>query len=177
MKGFVVLACICAVIATAMGSADGGRVSLPQHRVSIFVPGRWHMTYERVNGVGDPVTLFTASTFPLRVGPADQAGATGLCSKALQRAWRPDGAYVQLAEVRDGASRRLMLGRVPKRPRHFKLTASGWGGLCTPPNSGEIQFQERGRAFYVFYGIGAKASRATHAEAAALLDSLRIAPR
>ena len=70
-----------------------------------------------------------------------------------------------------------MLRRVPKRPRHFTLTASGWGGLCTPPDSGEILFQEGGRAFYVFYGIGAKASRATHAEAAALLDSLRISPR
>ena len=177
MKGFVVLACACAVIATAIGPADGRRISLPQHRVSVLVPGRWHVTYERVNGVGDPVTLFTASTYPLRVWPADQAGAMGVCSKALQRAWRPEGAYVQLAEERDGASRRLMLRRVPKRPRHFKLTASGWGGLCTPPNSGEIRFQEGGRAFNVFYGIGAKASRATHAEAAALLDSLRIAPR
>jgi hypothetical protein len=34
-----------------------------------------------------------------------------VCSKALQRAWRADGAYVQLAEERDGASRRRMLRR------------------------------------------------------------------
>jgi hypothetical protein len=71
------------------------------------------VTYERVNGVGDPMTLFTASTFPLRVMPADQAGTTGICSKALRRAWRPEGAYVQLAEERDGASRKLMLRRSP----------------------------------------------------------------
>ena len=164
-------------MATAMGRAEDLRISLPQHRISVVVPGRWQMTYERVNGVGDPMTLFTASTFPVRVTQADQAGATGICSKALRRAWRPGGAYVQLAEERDGVSRKLMLRRVPRRPRHFKLTASGWGGLCTPPDSGEILFQEGGRAFYVFYGIGAKASRATHAEAAALLDSLRISPR
>jgi hypothetical protein len=164
-------------MSVSAGPTDGRRISLPQHRVSVFVPGRWHVTYERVNGVGDPVTLFTASTFPLRVRPADQVGATGLCSKALRRAWRAEGAYVQLAEERDGASRKLMLRRVPKRPRHFKLTASGWGGLCTPPGSGEILFQERGRAFYVFYGIGAKASRTTHAETTALLDSLRIKTR
>lgn len=160
-----------------MGRADDLQVGLPQHRISVVVPGRWQMTYERVNGVGDPVTLFTASTFPVSVRPGDRAGATGICSKALLRAWRPEGAYVQLAEERDGASRKVMLRRVPKRPRHFKLTASGWGGLCTPPDSGEILFQEGGRAFYVFYGIGTKASRATHAEAAALVDSLRIAPR
>ena len=71
------------------------------------------MTYERVNGVGDPVTLFTASTYPVRLRHEDRAGATGMCSKALQRAWRPEGAYIQLAEERDGASRVWMLRRVP----------------------------------------------------------------
>jgi len=177
VRGFVVLTCAVAVIATAIGAGNGRLISLPQHRVSVVVPGRWHMIYERVNGVVDPVTLFTASTFPLRVKSADQAGSSGVCSKALQRAWRADGAYVQVAEERDGASRKRMLRRVAKRPRHFKLTARGGGGLCTPANSGEISFQEGGRAFYVFYGIGLKASRATRAEAAALLDSLRIAPR
>lgn len=171
------LACAGAVIATAMGSGDARRINLPQHRVSVFVPGSWHVTYERVNGVVDPVTLFNASTFPLRVRPADQAGRSGVCSKALQRAWRADGAYVQLAEERDGASRKRMLRRVQRRPRHFELTARGAGGLCTPPSSGQIAFHEGGRAFYVFYGIGRKASRATRGEAAALLDSLRIAPR
>jgi hypothetical protein len=165
------------MIATAMGSEEGWRVNLPQHRVSVFVPDPWHVTYERVNGVVDPVTLFSASTFPLRVRPADQAGRLGVCSKALQRAWRADGAYVQLAEERDGASRQRMLRRVQRRPRHFELTARGAGGLCTPPNSGQIAFHEGGRAFYVFYGIGPKAPRATRAEAAALLESLRISPR
>lgn len=151
----------------------GVRIDLPRHRLSVVVPAGWHMTYVRINGVVDPVTVFTASTFPLRVIPV----SSGVCSKTLQRAWRADGAYVQLAEERDGASRKRMLRRVLPRPRHFKLTARGGGGLCTPPNSGEIVFQEGGRAFYVFYGIGPKASRSTRAEAAALLDSLQIAPR
>jgi hypothetical protein len=165
------------VLVTAMGWDDGRRINLSHHRVSVFVPSGWHMRYERVNGVVDPVTIFTASTFRLHVRPSDQAGSSGVCSKALQRASRADGAYVQLAEERDGASRKRMLRRVLQRPSHFKLTARGGGGLCTPPNSGEIPFQDRGRAFYVFYGIGPKASRATRAEAAALLDRLRIRPR
>ena len=165
------------VTASAMGSGDGRRISVPHHRVSVVVAGSWHMTYERVNGVVDPVTLFNASTFPLHVRPDDQSGRSGVCSKLLQRAWRDDGAYVQLAEERDGASRKRMLRRVQRRPRHFELTARGAGGLCTPPNSGQIAFHEGGRAFYVFYGVGTKASRATRAEAAALLDSLRIAHR
>ena len=135
------------------------------------------MTYQRVNGVVDPVTIFTASTFPLNIRPTDQTASSGICSMALQRAWQKDGAYVQLAEERDGASRRRMLRRVMHKPSLFTLTARGWGGLCTRPNSGEIIFQEGGRAFYVFYGIGTKATRATRAEAVALLERLRIRPR
>jgi len=42
--------------------------------------------------------------------------------------------------------------------------AKGAGGLCTPPDSGEIPFQDKGRAFYVFYGFGPNASHATHAK-------------
>jgi hypothetical protein len=177
VRGFFVIACTVAVSGIAMGWADGRRINLSQHRVSVFVPSGWHVTYERVNGVIDPVTIFTASTFPLHVRTTDQRGSSGVCSKTLQRAWRNDGAYVQLTEERDGASRKRMLRRVMQRPSHFKLTARGGGGLCTPPNSGEIPFQEGGRAFYVFYGIGPKASRATRAKAALLLDRLHIRPR
>ena len=135
MRGFLLaLVCASAVIATATGSARyDPRISLPQHRVSVVVPDRWRVIYERVNGVVDPVTLFTASTFPLRVRPADQVGPSGVCSKTLQRAWRPEGVYVQLAEERDGASRKRMLRRVPTRPRHFTLTARGGAAAALYP--------------------------------------------
>lgn len=172
----VCFVCAASVIGLAMGPGGGQRIDLPQHRITVTVPRSWHVTYERINAVVGPVPLFNASTFPLHVRPADQT-RSGICSKALQRAWRADGAYVQLAEERHGASRKRMLRRVQKRPRHFELTARGAGGLCTPPNSGQISFHEAGRAFYVYYGIGPKASRTTRADAAALLDSLRIAPR
>jgi hypothetical protein len=155
------------------GGAPGRRITLSRYSVSFVLPSAWHVTFVRVNGVADPVTLFTATTFPLNPRPA----STGLCSKALQHAWRPDGAYVQLTEELDGASRKVMLRRVPQRPRHFKLNARGAGGLCTPANSGELVFKQGGRAFYVFYGFGKKASGATRLAAATLLDSLRIAAR
>ena len=100
-----------------------------------------------------------------------------MCSAVLQRAWRPDFAYVQLTEERDGASRRTMLRRVPLRPRHFALRAKGAGGLCTPADSGQMTFQQGGRAFYIHYGFGPMASQAIRARAAALLDGLRITPR
>jgi hypothetical protein len=70
-----------------------------------------------------------------------------------------------------------MLRRVPRRPRHFETRQEGAGGLCTPADSGQITFQERGRAFYIYYGIGKRASPATRIAVRALLDSLRIRRR
>ena len=155
----------------AHGGSPGARFN--RDGVSFQVPRGWQLTIGRLNGVIDPVTLFTASTFRVRT----DAPSNGMCAHALQRAWRRDGAYVQLTEERDGASRRRMLLRVPQRPKHFQLDVKGAGGLCTPRDSGEIAFQENGRAFYVFYGFGTEASRATRAQAEALLDNLRIARR
>jgi hypothetical protein len=164
------------LLCTAIGG-DGRRLTLEPYAISVFVPAGWHVTRVRVNTVVDPVTLFTASTFPLEVRRTDRVGPSGFCSRPIQRAWRRDGAYVQVAEERDGASRKRMLRRVSQRPPHFALRARGGGGLCTPPDSGEIVFQQGGRAFYVFYGIGPRASRAVRAQARAILESLRITAR
>ena len=137
------------------------------------VPTGWKLT-GRVNNVIDPVTVFTVSTFSI---PKVTDSSSGHCSVALQRGWRADGVYVQLTEVRDGASRATTLKRVQRRPAHFVLSAKGSGGLCTPADSGSLSFQANGRAFYVFYGFGPKASKATRARAAAMLDAMKIAPR
>jgi hypothetical protein len=161
---------LCATAAAAVQ-----RITFRTDRISIELPTGWHVTSARINSVVDPVTIFTATSFPMRTGrprPSD-----GICSRTLQRQWHLEGAYVQLTEERDGASRKRMLRRLPARPRHFELHQRGAGGLCTPADSGEITFRERGRAFYVFYGIGKRASPATRREARLLLDSLRIGYR
>ena len=159
------------VSSVTLAATSGSRLTLPRG-ISFVLPAGWHVTSARVNGVRDPVTVFTATSFPLR----HQHPAPGFCSRTLQEQWRIDGAYVHLTEERDGASRRRMLPRTPGRPRHFRLDANGAGGLCTPPNSGELTFREHRRAFYVFYGFGTHASTVTHAKAMQLLDSLRIEP-
>jgi hypothetical protein len=153
--------------------SGGKRNVYGRDRLSFVLPSRWHVTSARINGVVDPVTIFTATSFGLRHPRA----SGGICSVTLQRQWHVRGAYVQLTEERDGASRKRMLRRVPPRPRHFETRRAGAGGLCTPADSGEITFQERGRAFYVFYGIGKRASPATRIAVQALLDSLRIGRR
>jgi hypothetical protein len=167
----ITLVLACAVTGLAYGAGSIARFD--RAGVSFQVPRGWHLTLGRVNGVVDPVTVFTVSTFRLQLGRT----SSGICSAALQRAWGADGAYVQLSEERDGASRKRMLGRVPLRPKHFVLDASGQGGLCTPPDSGGLSFQTGGRAFDVDYGFGPRASKATRARAAAMLDAMRITPR
>lgn len=178
MKALVVVVLVLATcssdaLATRGGGRPGQRVILSGHGISFVLPATWHVTFQPVNAVTDPLTLFTATTYPFR----PRATSTGLCSKSLRAAWRADGAYVHLVEELDGASRKRMLRRVPRRPRHFVLNAREAGGLCTPADSGELAFKQGGRAFYVFYGLGKRASGATRLAAAMLLDSLRIAPR
>src|SRR5712691_1528240 len=164
----VVMLLVCAV---TLAATPASGVTL-QRGISFVLPAGWHMTTARINGVRDPVTVFTATSFRLR----HKHPAPGLCSRTLQDQWRVDGAYVQLTEERDSASRRRMLPRTAARPRHFRLDAKGAGGLCTPPNSGELTFREHRRAFYVFYGFGTRASTATHTKVMQLLDSLQIEP-
>jgi hypothetical protein len=155
------------------GGSAGTRVVYARDRLSFVLPLGWHVTAARINGVIDPVTIFTATSFRLR----RPRPSGGICSTTLRRQWHVEGAYVQLAEERDGASRKRMLQRVPPRPPHFETRRQGAGGLCTPADSGQITFHERGRAFYVYYGIGKRASPATRIAVRALLESLRIGRR
>lgn len=170
--GFVAMTAIAlvGVVLTTVAGGASAASSYERDGIDFRVPRGWSLTLGRINGVLDPVTVFTVSTFRLRAGGT----SSGVCSVRLQRAWRADGAYLQVAEERDGASLARMLRRVPPRPRRFLLDGKGWGGLCTPPNSGELAFREHGRAFYVFYGFGRNAPKRVRAQAVSLLDGMRI---
>src|SRR2546428_258407 len=93
------------------------RVTLPRG-ISFAIPAGWQVTTARINGVRDPVTVFTATSFRLR----HRQPAPGLCSRTLQDQWRVDGAYVQLTEERGGVLRRS------SKPRHSgrKSRATWW---------------------------------------------------
>jgi hypothetical protein len=173
LVGFAAGAAACLVLTFVIEGASA-TASFKRDGIAFQVPSGWSLTLRRINGVTDPVTVFTLSSFRLRAGGT---ASGGLCSVPLQRAWRPGGGYVQLTEERDGASLKRMLRRVPHRPKHFVLNAKGGGGLCTPPNSGELFFQEHGRAFYIFYGFGRKAPRRIRTQATAVLDRMQISTR
>jgi hypothetical protein len=168
-----VVALAAGVASALLVSGAGATTRFDRDGIAFRVPRGWSLTLGRINGVLDPVTLFTASTFPVRPGGV----SGGICSKRLQRSWRVNGGYLQLTEERDGASRKRMLRLVPRRPRHFVLAATGWGGLCAPPDSGELTFRQHGRAFYVFYGFGRRAPHRIRAQAEQLLDRMQISRR
>jgi hypothetical protein len=175
--GLVPMTAIGVVSVVLMTVAGGASAATRYERdgIDFRVPSGWSLTPRRINGVIDPVTVFTVSTFRFRAGGGSKS--SGVCSIRLRRAWRADAAYLQLTEERDGASLARMLRRAPPRPRHFLLGGKGWGGLCTPPNSGELTFRAHGRAFYVFYGFGRNAPQRLRAQAEASLDGMRISRR
>ena len=104
----------------------GTRVTYQGDRLSVVLPPGWHVTSARINGVVDPVAIFTATSFQLR----HPRPSPGLCSVTLQRQWHVRGAYVQLAEERDGASRKRMLRRVPPATAPLQDEPKrGWGPM------------------------------------------------
>jgi hypothetical protein len=144
MKALAILACAGLSIGAGIGAGEGAASQPSPARHQLLGSSLLARDVTSAsNGVVNPLTIFNATTFPLHIRRADQAGRSGVCSAALQRAWRRDGAYVQLAEVRDGASRRRMLRRVQRRPRHFELTARGAGGLPQSMRKGVHPLRQR----------------------------------
>jgi hypothetical protein len=176
----VLLAFLCFPGTTAAGvgasvsnsepSHSAERFIVPHARMSLDYPANWHISTRRLNGVIDPVTRFTVTSFPLRQSKPDP----DFCARTLGKQRPSNGAYVQVTEELDGASLKKMLRRVPPRPKRFTFASSGAGGLCTGPVSGQLMFHQLGRAFYIYYGVGSKASTRTRQAIVAILDSLRI---
>lgn len=146
------------------------RVTVPRVGISVAYPSNWQMRSKRLNGVVGPITRFTVTSFPLRQSRPDP----DFCARTLNDQWPATGVWMQLTEELDGASLKRLLRRVPPRPRRFRLLRSGAGGLCTRAVSGQLTFHERGRAFYLYYGVGTGASAASRRALVALFNSLRV---
>jgi hypothetical protein len=139
--------------------------------IAIRYPANWHVTTRRLDNVFDPHTLFAVSTYKVPAGPPDD------CDGTRGRGRPGDGAFVLVKEVLDGASLRRSLPRLSTRPRHFRLPTtrtSGQAGCLRPP-SVLYEFRVAKRAFYVWLSVGPRASRATRAAMADVLDGMKIA--
>jgi hypothetical protein len=109
-------------------------------------PAGWSVGNDPLNGITDPVQRFVLSSYPVSVGRPDFDG---------NYAPPPRGVIAQLVEevppLNNG-------GVWPPRPRRFKLPPlgrmEGFGGN----RWAELRFREHRRRFYVFIGIGRRAS-------------------
>jgi hypothetical protein len=144
-------------------------VTLPDARIMVRYPSNWYVTTRRLDYVSDPRTLVAVASYviPLRAGAS--------CDGTQGRGRPADGAFVLLKEVLDGASLRRSLPRLSTRPTHFKIPSDGRAG-CLPPYSATYQFRVGRRAFYTYVSVGPRATKATRAAVAQVLDTMKIAP-
>jgi hypothetical protein len=126
----------------------------------------WHVSNQRLNGIIDPVQRFVVSSY--RIGPPSRS------SGGAEGGYAPpaDGVLAQLSEDApahlSGFPARLhKLTTIPKlRDVGCGLAGDRWA---------EIMFKQHGRAFYLFIGIGARASHAARAQLLATVNTLVIA--
>ena len=137
--------------------------------ISFTYPASWHVTTHRLDNVLDPKTLFAVTSYRPPKRPPDD------CPGSRARGRPASGAFVLVQEELDGASLKRSLPRLRAKPRHLSVPTSG-AVSCLPPASRLYQFRLAGRAFYVWVSIGPRASPATRAAVATLLDGIWIAP-
>jgi hypothetical protein len=166
------------VAAGAFANSDGraadpskrlNGLTLPYAKVTVTYPSNWYATTRRLDYVVDPHTLVAVASYVIPF----QAGAN--CDGTQGRGRPADGAFVLLKEVLDRSSLRRSLPRLPPRPTRFKAPSGGRAG-CLPPYSAVFQFRVAARAFYVFVSVGPRATKATRAAVARVLDNMKIAP-
>jgi hypothetical protein len=168
---------VAAIAAEALASSDRGSagpsrrlngLTLPDAKVTVSYPFNWYVTTRRLDYVSDPHTLLAVASYviPLRAGAS--------CDGTQGRGRPANGAFILLKEVLDHSSLRRSLPRLEQRPTRFKVPSGGRAG-CLPPYSSVFQFRVASRAFYVFVSVGPRATKATRAAVARVLDTMKIA--
>jgi hypothetical protein len=134
--------------------------------IVVRYPVGWHVSTEPLTGITDPVQRFVLSSYRI---PA------GFSSTGDYYAPRIDGVVVQVDEEVPplGANDNPW----PPRPRHFSLPRLGRMEGFAGKRWGERIFQQHGRRFYLFIGIGRHATRAQIRTLLTTLDRTRINAR
>lgn len=126
--------------------------SVPAHAahrsgLTVEVPPGWHVVDRRLTPCVNPIERLTLAGH---------------------------GALVMLQESLDP---RRLIRRFDRRPRHFTLAGPPSPIACcvaTRRAGWFLDFQDRGRGFYVYVYLGAPGTRTA---ALSILDSLRVEPR
>jgi hypothetical protein len=157
------------VLFFAMGglaaAASGGPRVFRGPGIVLRYPGGWFVSTEPLNGIADPVPRFVLSSYRVAVG---RPGFDG------NYAPPPRGVIAQLAEEVPPLNNP---GPWPTRPHKFKLgrlgRMEGFGGN----RWAELRFRDHGRRFYLFVGVGRRASSARIGLLLRSLDAMKIAAR
>ena len=156
--GFLLLVAV-AWLATAAG---GGLRVFRGPGIVLRYPGRWFVSNEPLNGITDPVQRFVLSSYRVPVGRPDWAA---------HYAPPPRGVIAQFVEEVPPLNNE---GVWPRRPNRFKLPRlgpmEGFGGN----GWAELRFREHGRRFYIFIGVGRRASSARIGLLLRSLDDMTI---
>lgn len=144
------------------------RVNVPAG-LSVRVPAGWHVLRGWLSDVVDPAPRLAVASFPARL-----SRQTCACGFPNIVRFPRDGVFMFAWEYLN--PRRTQLARTPRRPARFSLSVSrAVRQTCYGPSDG-ADFKDAGRVFQVEIYIGPGAGRALRAQAAAVLDSLRVAP-
>ena len=140
---------------------------VPASGLLVRAPAGWYATDRPLVRLASPRPVLAVASFPI----ADLPAETGDCPHAALQRRGARGALLVLLEERD----ERYLGRFPPRPRVFRLRP--YASACYGRRGQELAFRARGRAFYAFVSLGAKAPPASVRLLEATLDSLRVAAR
>jgi hypothetical protein len=168
----VTLAVVASVALAGAGAAGGDRtarrVSVPG-LLSVRVTAGWHVLRGWLSDVVDPAPRLAVASFSARL-----SRHTCECGFPNVVDFPRDGAFVFVWEYLNFSRRQL--GRVPRRPTRFSLTAGKGVRLTCDGANGGFSFKDAGRVFQVEVYLGPGVGPALRGQVAALLDSLRVAP-
>jgi len=170
-KAHVVVATVAVAALGPAGSAGGdhtARLVSVAHGLSVRVPSGWRVLRGWLSDVTDPAPRLALASFSARL-----SHRTCECGFPNVVNFPRNGAFVFVWEYLHYP--RWSLARVPRRPARFSLaTGTGVRLTCDGPNGGSA-FKDAGRVLQVEVYLGPSAGPALRAQAAAALESLRLA--
>jgi hypothetical protein len=143
--------------------------------VTVALPPGWHSTRPVQGHVTNPLTRLAVASGSIR------SRLTGACDAQVADYVIPRDAVAIVVVEWTKPIGGMKIGIGPRRPRQFTATTLAIHRApiieCWPGAGGSVEWAERGHTFaaYVLLGIQAPPRRA--AQARAVLDTLRIAPR
>ena len=169
MVSVVVAAAVMALSGSAGGDVTARRVHVPG-RISVRVPGGWHVLRGWLSPVADPAPVLSFASFRARL--SRHACACGFPNVVN---FLGDGVFVFVWEYLFPSRR--MLARAPSRPARFVVAAGRVHRTRTCDGvTDEFFFKDAGRVFQAEVYLGPAVGPELRRLAAEVFDSVRIAP-